>query len=360
MTFHDNPATIRLSSPPDIIGALPSLLGFHPAESLVIVTGHGARRATGLILRADLPDEADTDGYVDDLATRVRSEGADHATLLCYTGDDDTGGELPRAWLVECLITQLGASGIGITEALLVRGGRWWSYTCVAPCCPPEGTRLPDRPTEGASELIAWATFEGRAVLPDRAALERSVQGPVGLRQFVLQQCGDEIEADVLRRCHSTGPDVVRAETVEIARTAYARVTNDGELDDRTVVRILHGLLDHRARDELLTWGLADDCGSVLAFFVALAQRAVDDLATPVCTVLAAVAYQAGDGALAAVALDRALAIQPDYQLAILLRTLLDRQVPPVEIRRAVSGFHWSGCDRVSAGPSGDGGAAAA
>ena len=44
---------------------------------------------------------------------------------------------------------------------------------------------------------------------------------------------------------------------------------------------------------------------------------------------LAFVAWQAGDGALANVALDRALADNPRYSMALLLREALDSGAPP-------------------------------
>jgi hypothetical protein len=52
-----------------------------------------------------------------------------------------------------------------------------------------------------------------------------------------------------------------------------------------------------------------------------------------VCALVAWVAYARGEGALANVALDRALAGQPDHSLALLLRSCLDAGLPPGEIR---------------------------
>jgi hypothetical protein len=49
----------------------------------------------------------------------------------------------------------------------------------------------------------------------------------------------------------------------------------------------------------------------------------------PVATVRFFCAWQSGDGALANVALDRALAGQPGYSMALLLREALDSGAPP-------------------------------
>jgi hypothetical protein len=59
-------------------------------------------------------------------------------------------------------------------------------------------------------------------------------------------------------------------------------------------------------------------------------------LDAPVCTLLAWIAYGAGDGARANVALDRALGTDPEYSLAVLLRQALDGGVTPREVRRTL------------------------
>jgi hypothetical protein len=55
-------------------------------------------------------------------------------------------------------------------------------------------------------------------------------------------------------------------------------------------------------------------------------------LAAP-ASLLAFTAWQCGQGALANIALDRALAADPGYSLAQLLRDILDAGVPPSEAR---------------------------
>jgi len=48
---------------------------------------------------------------------------------------------------------------------------------------------------------------------------------------------------------------------------------------------------------------------------------------------LAFTAWQAGDGALANIALDRAVASDPAYSMALLLRDIMDAGVPPSAAR---------------------------
>src|SRR5207244_9093276 len=47
---------VRLSSPADVLAAVPHLLGFHPAKSLVVIGAGGPRGRLRLGFRYDLPD----------------------------------------------------------------------------------------------------------------------------------------------------------------------------------------------------------------------------------------------------------------------------------------------------------------
>ena len=60
-----------------------------------------------------------------------------------------------------------------------------------------------------------------------------------------------------------------------------------------------------------------------------LVRRAQPGYVAAPASLLAFTAWQGGDGALANLALDRALADRPDYSLALLLRDILDAGTPP-------------------------------
>ena len=88
-------------------------------------------------------------------------------------------------------------------------------------------------------------------------------------------------------------------------------------------------------RDEVATWAL-ERSDSLLSLAEQVARLTAPPADAPVCTLLAWVAYERGDGARANVALDRALASDPDYSLAVLLRRALDCGVTPREVRRTL------------------------
>jgi hypothetical protein len=60
-----------------------------------------------------------------------------------------------------------------------------------------------------------------------------------------------------------------------------------------------------------------------------LVRRAQPGYVAAPASLLAFVAWQAGDGALANIALDRALADAPGYSMALLIREALDAAMPP-------------------------------
>ena len=66
-----------------------------------------------------------------------------------------------------------------------------------------------------------------------------------------------------------------------------------------------------RPPDELATKGIDDNVDELVVLLTDLAQRALDEHAAPVCTVLASVAYQTGGGPLVSVAIERALCCDP-------------------------------------------------
>src|SRR5690606_5250212 len=130
MTHTQKPVVVKLSTPPNIVGAIPSFIGFHPEESLVVICLRGPRKRNGLIMRTDLPRKDDTRPYAGEIAKRAAADGADGVILVIYTAAADHDGDLPRRDLVVALLEELDSRDIGYTELLLVRDGKWSSYTC--------------------------------------------------------------------------------------------------------------------------------------------------------------------------------------------------------------------------------------
>jgi hypothetical protein len=319
MTDTDMPV-VRLTSPGEIAAAIPHLCGFVPTESLVAVSLRGDRKRIGLTLRLDLQDGLDEE-VAEQVSARVAHDGASAVVLVVYT---EVGGERPRDALIRALIAAVELRGIAVMEALLVRAGRWSSYTCAHPdCCPPAGTPVP-----GPVDLLAAASvYDGRVVLRDRDELVASLAPPVLLAARAAEQQLDAALVRWLAAVELVGREGACAEAIAALRSALAAPS------EAEPAALAVSLQDVRVRDEVATWAL-DDAEALLSLLLALARQCVAPYDVPVCTLVALVAWVRGDGALANVALDRALAGDPAYNMAKLFRVGLDGQVPPSAVRQ--------------------------
>lgn len=129
----------------------------------------------------------------------------------------------------------------------------------------------------------------------------------------------------------------LRAETVTTFAAAVAAAVDGASPSDAVASRLIVGLVDIEARDAVLGWAAGDADHGLLALLVDLVGRAVEPFDAPVATALAWVAYARGDGALANVAVDRALDSDPGYSMALLIASSLEAGIHPVNIRAASS-----------------------
>jgi hypothetical protein len=125
----------------------------------------------------------------------------------------------------------------------------------------------------------------------------------------------------------------LRGETVALFRAALDQVARGESPSDQGAARLLAGLADIGARDVVLGWAGDDDTDQLLALLLRLAPRAVPPLEAPVLTTLAWVAYARGDGTLANIAIERALASDPDYTMARLVASGLEAGLHPRHVR---------------------------
>jgi hypothetical protein len=309
------------------------LLGYQPAESLVVCALHGPRHAVGLTMRFDLDAFDDLDGAADELAHRLEITGADGAFVAVFTEQRSSQGRLPYAELVAAIVKR---SEVGMKDAVLVRRGRWWSYLCRdVECCPKAGRRIVRR-TEELNRLQTALVLSGNTVLADRATLVESVAFDRGID--VAAQRRRILEAQ--RAVAGAPAGACRAELRELVRRLAARLEDPrAPVDDGEAARFAALVLDIDARDDLLLQAVPprhrDDVLRVLRAVVRQVPAPYD---APLATVLAWFAYAAGDGTLANIALDRALDTDPGYSLALLIETSLDRQLPPSVLEGVVRG----------------------
>lgn len=334
---------IRLRDPRDVVGVIPTMLGFHPSESLVLLCLGGERSEVLVTVRADLPLAGDAVGALTD-----RAERAGAASIVAVVYCDQTPVEsppdqaiptlLPQRALVDALTAACDEHQIDLLDALLVARGRWWSYFC-AGCCPGAGTALDADPGPEALRLRAEAVARGARVWPSREALADSIAAPALARRAELTPVFERADAAFLQ-CIAAGEAAeLRAETLQLLRDLHVRYRDGvGAVDVELAARVTSGLSDVRTRDAMLEWSGGAQPGELLALLTDVVRQVPPPHDPAVSTALAWVAYQAGDGALARCAIDRALASDPAYNLALLLEHALDRALNPSRLADVFAG----------------------
>ncbi|MBX7269701.1 DUF4192 domain-containing protein [Micromonospora sp. Llam7] len=310
---------LTVRSPADLIAAVPYLLGFHPADSVVVVALSGSRIT--FAARGDLPGEGDPHEPAGHIAAVTAQQGADSATVIGY----GTAARVTPA--VDAIRVALADAGLTVLDALRVTDGRWWSYVCAQPeCCPPEGT--PYDPL--ASAVPAAAVFAGQVALPDRAALAAQVAPAGGATMRQAAERADRRLTDLLAAAPSTdllGGRALRTSGVAALRASRGRHRDGERLTDDELAWLCLLLTHLPVRDH--AWEHTDGRDEDTAFWAEVLRRAEPELIAAPGSLLAFAAWRAGQGALAAVALERVLTEHPDYSLALLLEDLLRRGVPP-------------------------------
>lgn len=333
----DAPTRLKLSAPADVVAAVPYLLGFQPASSVVLLSLRGARQRVGLTLRADLPPPGEARNAVALLAEQLRRNGAEAVIAVLYAQEADAAD----FWAA--LAEALADEALVIREALRVADGRWWSYFCDNPsCCPAAGTViLSPGESGGPSRVGAELVSAGMVALSSREELAASVAaaGPDALA--AVQAYLDPAARDIVRRvvqpgglaaCRREWQRHVVGFVMQWSRQIPPPVISDQQLAD-----LLIALADIPTRDVAAEWSSSrgeEAAASVQSLWRELTRRSPAPYDVAPATLLAHAAWHAGNGALARMAVERALASDPTYRLAQLIERLLDEGVDPAKARR--------------------------
>jgi Domain of unknown function (DUF4192) len=314
MTTTESP-TLRVTGPAEPLGAVPYLLGFHPEESLVVI---GLDDAKVIVSARIALTDVQIPGILPNLFDAIKRGAATRAVAAIFT-DTIT----PSTALVASLVEQVERAGLELIDTLLVTGGRWWSVGCKDPvCCPPEGRPMPPAPTV----LDAAATYAGLSALPSRDALAsmfEPVPDPPDLSAEIAQQDGEQLSAIL------EGTRATYDRSATRALFAAQRAAQAGQLPtDSEVARYAVALQSYTVRDAL--WLALDDHRlEGLELWVNLARRLPSPYDAPPLFLAAWRAWRDGNGALAGIAAERALASDPGYSAADLLLAALARGIDP-------------------------------
>jgi hypothetical protein len=322
---------VRIGSPAAVLAVVPHLLGFVPRNSLVVLGAGAPRGRIQLTLRFNLPDPPDPAAaraiaeHTVSILTRQRHV---MAIVIGYGP-----GHLVTP-IADALRDLASRAGLGLKDVLRVEDGRYWSYLCHEPsCCPPEG--VPIAADHPAAEAVAAA---GGSVLPDRAALAESVSALGGIARQSMRQATGRAEAHLIsllgRAAGSGQPGKLRRlfvlEGLSAVADAIATYRRGGRFStDDQVAWLSVALASFQVRDD--AWARMDmeHRDAHRRLWTDVVRRAEPAYVPAPASLLAFTAWQCGNGALANVALDRALEADPNYSMALLLRDIIDAATPP-------------------------------
>jgi hypothetical protein len=314
------PATFVARSPVDLVALVPVVLGFHPQDSVVLLTfgpPGGSFHA-----RVDLPVAAAEQVEVAELlAGAVRANGVRRAALLVYS--DDVAAAQAQSERVVGALLDLDCE---VIDTLRVDDGRLYSI-------PDDGG--PGRAFDLESHpFTAQRVFEGHVVHSDRAALADTLVGTdeddATAVALAATRFADLLLSDAMsQRGDAQHRQHLRSEARWAQALLRRTVAHPGALDAATAARLL--VLTSLVPTRDVAWAeiTRESAAAHVDLWRGLVRRAPRDLLPGAASLLAFAAWQHGDGALAWCAIDRALEVDPDYSMAHCVADALVRAVPP-------------------------------
>ena len=307
-----------LTSPHDLLAAIPFLIGYHPQDSLVLVALKD--EAVGMAMRVDMPVGVSAEGY-DLLASHFLRDGADGAFIVAYV---EAGAVDPENVLINTSAALVRA-GIDIKESLIVRNNRFRSMICSdLTCCPPEGSAIPDL---GSSRIAAEHVIAGHPMPFEN--VDGLVQSIAALPSSFESVWADEVQAFWVSSDSEEIQELQRDGATAIIDLVGEYREGRGAEDRELAARVIGRLSDIQVRDFALGSHTDESADYYWAMWRDLLRIAPRGFVAPVACLFAAMAYERGEGALAHKGLDRGLGDDDQYSLAHLLRRVFTAGWPP-------------------------------
>lgn len=306
-----------LTSPHDLLAAIPFLIGYHPENSLVLVALKDD--SVGMAMRVDMPTDIAPESY-DLLASHFQREAADAALIVAYVDSQSD----PEAVLINTSAALLRA-GISIKESLVVSDGRYRSMLCHdSECCPPLGSPIPDI---DSSRIAAEHVIAGHPM--PFANVSGLVQSIAALPSAMEESWQSEVRAFWIESDSESLLDLQRDGATAVIDLAGEYAQGRGAEDRELAARVIGRISDIQVRDYALGSHNDETADAYWQMWRELLLIAPRGFVAPIASIFAALAYERGEGALAHKALDRALADDERYSLALLLRRVFTAGWPP-------------------------------
>lgn len=309
------PRSYVARGPEDLIAVVPYLLGFHPEESVVLLT-FGAP-AGSFHARVDLPgSDPDREATAELLCEAVRNNVVEVTAVLVFSTDVDRTRRM-----CEVLVPALCMSGASVIDAIRADGRCWWSALDEDPDAHPYDI--------SSHPFTAESVLHGHAAFRDRAELVASLVGndPDEVNQVVA--AADAAADALLQEGKPRAWARARANAAWF-RQRLVEATRSGvplPVVDAGRALVLAQLAPMRdVACSLMTRASAHEH---VGLWRDLLRRAPVDLVPGAAALLGLAAWLDGDGALAWCAVERCQQVDPDHSLAQHLAGLLQGAVPP-------------------------------
>jgi len=352
--------TIRVGEPRELLAYIPYRLGFRPSESLVVTSIRAPRGRVGLVVRVDLDAVvgASAQATVRSLASHLWRDGAEQVVAVVYVARARTqeGRWRPEVERAAALVGAGLEERVGPTVVWVVDEERYYCFDCGDPaCCPREGWPVSDLESTQVSAQMVYAGARFAEHRGELAEVPLVDSRPRYNARRVSRRWRER-----LARAAGPGERLAwRLASFDAWAEAVELVRRGGRPGTSLIGKIDAALADTLVRDAVVmscTTGpsearraLADPAGSerVGAAFDRLfragavppapgeleAARTVlrevvahapGGAHAPAQSVLALLAWWAGEGAAASCWVERALRSDPAYRLARLVETALE------------------------------------
>lgn len=304
----------------DLIALVPQLLGFHPQESVVLMTF--GPPGESFHARIDLPGEAEGHAEVARLLVDATTRhGLERAAVLVFSAQPEVARDQCRF-----LIAGFADAGVRVIEAIRVHAGRFHDALDLAD---------PGRAYDVAAHpFTARGVFEGHVVEESREALAATLVGPVepSVHRAVQAHLGAWSPRDVSWFATTLGRHVRRAHERRCgAEPAARRTSARADVAGRMIALCACPQVREQTW-QAMTRANAPDHVAVLRDLV---RRAPAEARSAPASLLALAAWLAGDGALAWCAIDLCAGDDDCGALAGVVAELLTRAVSPRDWERA-------------------------
>ena len=318
-----------VKTPHDLLAAVPFLIGYHPTDSLVLISVKSD--SLEMAMRIDFPKNP-PEGSYQLLASHLKRDNSEGALIVAY----EPANSLAGPEVLHNVADAVASLDIPIRELMLVRNNHWRSLLCSDDkCCPPEGNQI----EEFVNSRIAAEQVASGKVLPfsDSEGLTHSISATILAKDlnWNAQVVGFRVDPDAnnLNELQRDG-----AESILLLADFYSQTGFCKDYD--LMARVLGRLSDIQVRDFALGCHTDQTINSYWAMWRDLLRIAPPKFVAPVASVFASIAYENGEGALAHRALDRAIEDDPEYSLARLLRRVFSSGWPPSGFAQLRSELH--------------------